>query len=126
MRYLIISFIIALIPAIFISLNSERGSDIRRIGDTIAFTFRVIFVVTFIFSVAYTWNRMRGPSFSKEVRRLVLKRHIITALLYLITNLYMTINEISCVMASNKDEYEAAYGETYAWWAKILKLLFAS
>ena len=93
-RYLIAIFLLALIPAIFISIDGSKVTKIRRIGDSIAFTYRVLFLALFIFSVVYIWNKMRGPSFSQEVRRLVLKRHVITALLYMITNLYMTINEI--------------------------------
>ena len=71
-RYLIISILLALIPSIFISIDETEESQIRRVGDTMAFSLRIIFLTTFIFSVVYTWNKMRGPSFSKEVRRLVL------------------------------------------------------
>ena len=109
-RYLIISFLVALVPAIFISIHDIGLTQLRQVGDGIAFSFRVIFILTFIFSVAYTWNKMRGPSFSKEVRRLVLQRHIITALLYSITNLYMTVNELACVMANTSEDLVTVYG----------------
>ena len=109
-RYLIISIFLALIPTIFECIHGTVESKIRLVGLGMAFSLRLIFVATFIFSVAYTWNKMRGPSFSKEVRRLVLKRHIITALLYLITNLYMAINELTGMMASTQQDLNQVYG----------------
>ena len=92
-KYLIASFILALIPA---SLEEYQKIDtkIGKIGFTVGLALRTIFVLTFIVSVVYTCKKLSGPSFSKEVRQLVLKRHVITVVLFLLTNLYFVVNEV--------------------------------
>lgn len=48
-----------------------------------------LFFVIFIVSIVYTCKKLSGPGMSKEVRNLVLKRHILTTLLYIVSNLYL-------------------------------------
>ena len=77
-KYLIVSMLLAIIPAMFVIIGSNLiGADrkefeLRRVGYGFAFFFRVIFLIVFIFSIAYTWKKLRGPGFSKEVRSLIL------------------------------------------------------
>ena len=121
--YVIISFIFALVPAYFETIGSTSVGV--RIGFGISFSLKIIFILTFILSIVYTCKKLRGNGFSKEVRKLVLKRHIITVLLYLITNLYLAISEIVYLTTSNEDLiYE--FGSNCSWWAKTLKILFAA
>ena len=82
-------------------------------------------MLAFIFSVAYTCTNFRKAGFSKEVRQLVLKRHVITALAFMITNAYLLVNEIVFI-TSTPEDLAATFGTNYSWWAKTLKILFIS
>ena len=121
--YVIISFILALVPGYFMS-EGKTFVGVRT-GFGISFALKIIFVLTFILSIVYTCKKLRGNGFSKEVRKLVLKRHIITVLLYLITNLYLAISEMVYLTASDEDLINE-FGSNCSWWAKILKILFAA
>ena len=92
-KYLIVSFFLALIPASFEDFQNVNYNT-ATIGFSIGIALRTIFVLTFIVSVAYTCKKLSGPSFSKEVRQLVLKKHIVTVVLFLLTNSYFVVNEI--------------------------------
>ena len=122
-KYVLISFILALVPGYFES-SGDTFVGVRA-GFGISFALKIIFVLTFILSIVYTCKKLRGNGFSKEVRKLVLKRHIITVLLYLITNLYLAISEMVYLTASDEDLINE-FGSNCSWWAKILKILFAA
>ena len=122
-KYLIVSFILALIPGYFMSSGDTFVGV--RIGFGISFALRIIFALTFILSIVYTCKKLSGNGFSKEVRKLVLQRHIITVLLYIITNLYLSINDLVYLKTSN-DDLINVFGSNCTWWAKTFKILFAA
>ena len=95
-----------------------------HLGVTVSFLYKMTFVGIFIFSVSYTYKKLNGPGFSKEVRHLVLKRHIYTCLLYLITNAYMIVNYGYKTFLSY-DDYIARIPMD-GWLMSTLKILFAS
>ena len=51
----------------------------------------VVFLLFAILSVAYTMCRMRGSLFSKEVKMLILKRHITYIIAYAVLNTYLLL-----------------------------------
>ena len=57
-----------------------------------------IYVNIFIFSVVYTCRKLSGPGMSKEVRNLILKRHILTSVLFLVFNQYIFATAIIQVL----------------------------
>ena len=50
-----------------------------------------VFLLMAFTSVAYSWCRMRGSLFSKEVKMLILKRHIAYIVAYAILNTYLLL-----------------------------------
>ena len=48
-----------------------------------------LFFLVFLVSIIYTCKMLSGQGMSKEVRNLVLKRHILTTVLYLVSNVYL-------------------------------------
>ena len=58
------------------------------------------YVVIFIFSAVYAWVKLGGPGMNKEVRLLVMKRHIITGLFYTFSNIYMVWSGICVVIGA--------------------------
>ena len=94
------------------------------IGCVLAFTYKSVFILIFICSVIYICRKLSGPGFSKEVRNLVLKRHIMTTVLWLITNTYTFIN-VSFILTRDMKDIMMYKGNN-SWWACTLKIMFAS
>ena len=89
--YLIISFIFS-IPSTITIVLKPSSNKMMTLGCFLAFTYKSVFILIFICSVIYICRKLSGPGFSKEVRNLVLKRHIMTTVLWLVTNTYTYIN----------------------------------
>ena len=86
--YLIISFIMSVISAYF-GLNGDAGNEIQLKITMwmIDLTFLVYFLC-FLSTTIYAWIKLSGPGMSKEVRMLVIKRHVLTGILYSLCNVY--------------------------------------
>ena len=89
-KYVAIAFLLALIPACLLTFKSLEISKLKA-GSIIWFTYIVTLMLAFICSVIYTWKKLSGPGFSKEARTLILRRHIVTSLVYILTNFYLFI-----------------------------------
>lgn len=93
-KYRFCSVLLASPPAMLLSLKPFDISWLN-IGASITIGYVSVYLMVFVTSVLYTWSKLRGPSFSSEVRYLVLKRHIITSTVYLISNAYIIGNMIT-------------------------------
>ena len=119
--YLIISVMISLFTTTFI--NMYTGVDtFSKIGVWFMVTVTVAYLAIFVYSIVFTCKSLSGPGMSKEARSLVLKRHIITNVAYLICNLYFILN---CYMLA-KDMEGSMRMQSYDWYWKVLKFLFFS
>ena len=117
--YLIISVMISLFCTTFINVNSSYLTD-SKIGVWFMITVTVTYLAIFVYSIVFTCKSLSGPGMSKEARSLVLKRHIITNVAYLICNLYFILN--SYMLA--KDMENSMLMSSYDWYWKVLKFLF--
>jgi len=121
-KYVLISVLLAITPTYLLTFH-PNNTKLPRIGAGIVVIYVVNFVCFFAISVCYTFNKLRGPGFSKEVRYLALKRHIITASFYLIANIYIFANFYTLMVTNVKDLEDFAYIDT--WWSRSLKIIFA-
>lgn len=74
-----------------------------------------------IYSSFYAYIKLGKPGISVEIRTLVLKRHIIAIILYLVGNLYIFATSVAVV-------YNGAQGAAtvYKPWKIFLKILYFS
>ena len=121
--YLMISLILSIPSAITLVLQADSNMAMT-IGSYLAFTYKTTFILIFICSVIYICRKLSGPGFSKEVRNLVLKRHIMTTVLWLITNTYTFIN-VSFILTRDMKDIMMYKGND-SWWACTLKIMFAT
>ena len=98
------------------------STDRETVYSWLALLTFAIYLAVFNFSIIYTWKKLSGPGMSKQVRNLVLIRHILTSVLYFLFNIYIFASPI-LVLAGNTDftDYELD-----VWWTRLLKILFAS
>ena len=122
-KYVAIAFLLALIPACLLTFKSLEISKLKA-GSIIWFTYIVTLMLAFICSVIYTWKKLSGPGFSKEARTLILRRHIVTSLVYILTNFYLFIGAYILTFWS-EDEINN-FEPINTWWIKTLKVIFAS
>ena len=85
--YVGISILVSAILTNLVVLNG-RNQVVARIGSVLSVIVILTYFVVFVFSLIYTWRKLRGPGMSEQVRSLVLKRHILTSVLYIFGNLY--------------------------------------
>ena len=78
------------------------------------------YFLVFLFSIVYTCKKLSGPGMSKEVRNLVLKRHILTTLLYLLSNTYLFATFFILALP----EWKNMEIEMDTWWTRTLKIIF--
>ena len=83
----------------------------------------ILYVLMFFASIFYPYRKLSGPSFSKQVRHLVLKRHVLTSLAFMVTNTYVYITVVMFTFMT--EEEITNYTRTNTVWAYILKFLFA-
>ena len=122
-KYLLAAFCFAVPPAAFLTFRPKKLTLMRMgAGWTVAYV--CIYFIVFCISVLYTWTKLRGPSFSKEVRNLVLKRHIITSLTYLLFNMYLFFTMYALVFYNLEDLY--VQSDDARWWVLTFKLMFAA
>ena len=84
------------------------------------------FALIFFISIGYTFNKLRGPGFNKEVRYLALKRHIITASFYLIANSYVFANYWNFCFIISDTVTLTDFVPIDTWWSRTMKIIFAS
>ena len=121
-KYVILSFVLAFIPAYLLAFSDYEYSMIKA-GSIIWFSYICSLGLAFISSVVYTWKKLSGPGFSKEARGMILRRHIVTSLVYILTNFYLFISAYIMTFYS-QDEYET-FKPINTWWIKTLKIIFA-
>ena len=86
-KYMAYSLIIPVIPSIlYLNINNHY---IFEAVTWITVIFYCLFIFCFLLSVIYTCRKLNGPGMSKQVRQLVMKRHIIAIVAYLISYLYL-------------------------------------
>ena len=102
---------------------SERNLWLK-VGSGLGLAYALIFIITFIISVIYSAKKLNGPGFSKQVRRLVLKRHIITLVFFLISNFYLYMN-VTLVTFYSTERLDKDF-PIDVWWAKMFKIIFAA
>ena len=81
-----------------------------------------LFFLVFVVSVVYTCKKLSGPGMSKEVRNLVLKRHILTTVLYIVCNCYLFATFFILAMPA----WTSSEKELDTWYTRALKLIFVS
>ena len=54
-----------------------------------------LYFASIFVSIIYTYKKLSGPGMSKAIRMLVLKRHILTSVVYAISNIYICIAYLS-------------------------------
>ena len=94
-----------------------------KISSYLVFSTICLYVLMFLASIFYPYRKLSGPSFSKQVRHLVLKRHVLTSLAFLVTNTYVYITVAMFTFMTREEIIE--FEPIDAKWASILKLLFA-
>ena len=99
--YIIVSVILSLIPTIL--FNFDLGNTlVVDIASWTVITYVGVYLVIFIYSICFTLKKLSGPGISKETRSLILKRHVLTNVVYFVCNLYAFCN--NCMFA--KEEWE--------------------
>ena len=79
-----------------------------------------LYFASIFVSIIYTYKKLSGPGMSKAIRMLVLKRHILTSVVYAISNIYICIAYLSIT----NDGWFAKLALYNQWWAKMLKIMF--
>ena len=54
-----------------------------------------LYFASIFVSIIYTYKKLSGPGMSKAVRMLILKRHIVTSIVYLLSNIYVLVTYVS-------------------------------
>lgn len=62
------------------------------------YVFILAYFIISIFSIVYAFKRLRKPGISKEVQSLVLKRHIISIIGFILSQLYCFVSLVFLVM----------------------------
>ena len=97
--YLGVSLLISIITGIF-AVFVAYNLVLLWVGALIQIIVTSLFVISFIGSICYTYSKLRGPGMSKQVRNLVLNRHVATMLIYLICNTYIFCTYFAIVFPS--------------------------
>ena len=81
-----------------------------------------IFCIWFIgvFSIVYALVKLCRPGFSQETRSLVVKRHMLTIITYLICDLYTQVSIFKIFKLS--EEYHTQYLDY--WYVFVLKIIY--
>lgn len=122
--YLSYSILLAIVVAV-LNLNwngKDYQGDALYIGGCIQIAQAVLSILTFIISVIYTFRKLSGPSMSKQVRNLVLKRHVVTMLVYFLCNIYVFVSFFLVVIKKWNNSGDISD----AWYVLVFKILFAS
>ena len=83
------------------------------------------YVIAFVVSLIYTCIHLSKPGISKESGQLILKRHVMVALVYFVSNLYILGTGIMQVMPAYFNKWNGQ-SLTNDWWAVVLKIMFGS
>lgn len=98
---------ISLIVSIAITSTMQYEGDeewIKTLGYYLYSTMLFSYLLCFLGSGVYACMKLGGPGMSKQVRMLVVKRHVLTGFLYLLSNLYYFKN--ATMMLGGSDEIE--------------------
>lgn len=122
-KYVGFSFLLAFIPAYLLAFHQLEFNQLKA-GSIIWFSYICSLGLAFICSVVYTWKKLSGPGFSKEARGMILRRHIVTSLVYILTNFYLYIG--AYILTFYSEDELRNYKSIDTWWIKTLKIIFAS
>ena len=115
-----VSLLISLTSACFLIGNVFNTDVVNKLMSGFFLTILSAYIIISVFSVVYTCQKLSGPGISKEVRTLILKRHILTIVVYLVSNLYSII---FVVMMAKDDWANHTYQLDY-WYVNMLKLIY--
>ena len=119
--YLLGSLLVS-IPTSFFNVNFEDNDKSLYRGAFCTVTMFSIFIIAFLVSTIYTCGKLRGPGMSKQVRGLVLNRHVATMIVYAVCNIYIYIVPF-CMVIPDWRQYLMTSNQ---WYIKMFKILFAA
>ena len=86
-----------------------------------------VYLVTFLYSVVYTCRKLSQPGISEEVRYLILKRHILQEVAFLVCMIYVFSCEWIILFQQwdkDSDDIVSPYESWDNWFSRLLKVLF--
>lgn len=119
MIYLTISLIVAAVYTSGLGFT-HSGDTYYQFSISMGQAVLCLFFLIFLVSIVYTWRKLSGQGMSKEVRNLVLKRHILTTTLYMFSNLYL----FATFFIISLPGWKTSERELDTWWTRSLKLIF--
>lgn len=119
--YVAISVLFSLVYTCGMGFSND-GENFYDFSKWMGIVMLSLFFAVFVVSIAYTCKKLSGPGMSKEVRNLVLKRHILTTVLYLISNSYLFATFFILALPSWDSNDNDRTLDT--WWTRTLKILF--
>ena len=124
-KYVIVSILLSLPVAYMQSfVGNHHSNAILTAGCYGSMVLLALYLILFLASIVYTMKKLSKQYFSKTVLSLVLKRHVLTSVVYLVTNLFFFLN--LAVLAFYKASNLNARSALESWWVYMLKILFAS
>lgn len=114
--YLSVSTILSLLVAVRPSWVFGRSVYIKT--NVILLISYAIFIVAGVVSSIFAYNFFSRPGMSREVKDLIMKRHISCIVFFFVVNQYVMI---SCVQNLAYPDFNA---ENTYWWCIILKVMF--
>ena len=118
--YVTVSILVSLLYTCGLGFSSSPDDTTYEMAVWLGIIMLCIYFCIFLFSIVYTCKKLSGAGMSKEVRNLVLKRHILTTLLYLVSNSYLFATFFILEIPSWKNT-EISLD---TWWTRTLKILF--
>ena len=96
---------VSLVASIVVSIKSAWATNI-------------IFLVTGVGSSIFAFSFLNKPGISREIRSLVLKRHISSIVFFFVADQYVILSCLMVVM------YPSFSAQNDYWWTKTLKVIF--
>ena len=75
-------------------------------------------------SIIYGLVKLCQPGISREVRNMIMTRHVVTILFFTISNLYLQVSTFYWVINSAKTSYTDRGGNVDNSWTRALKIIF--
>ena len=120
--YYIVSILVSIIISTIAILFPPTNFWIHLVNGLIL-GLTAIYILTFIASLIYCCKKLYGAGISKEVRRQILWRHVLTCLVFMICNTYLTMTPIIQNLPAWLNNYDKTLNTPGI---MILKFLFAS
>ena len=87
--YLLISVLVALfMQVLMLPQWHAKNANIQYVAVTLLWLIVIFYIGIVFFSIIYACIKLSKPGISSEVRKLVLLRHVITMLTFLVVNFY--------------------------------------